>query len=102
MINNKIMVNFKNIISELEEKNLKLCFLQNRGMFILDSENNMYNFDRYKYGSYLDNLIKKGITVEFNCIDASISQNIGDWEREIWGVTEVENFIKRQHLSQYR
>jgi hypothetical protein len=94
----KIVINFKNIISELETKNIKLCFLKNRSWFVVDSQNNMYQIETYRYGSYLDNLIKKGITVEFNHVDVSISKNIGDWEKEIWGVSEVKDFMKRQSL----
>lgn len=95
---NKIVVNFNNIISELEIKGLKICFLKNRGIFIIDSQNNMYQKE-INTPSYLDELIKKGITVEFNYIDASISKNIGEWEKEIWEVSEVKNFIKRQNIQ---
>lgn len=87
---NKIVINFKNIVSELETKKLKLCFLINRGLFIIDEYNNLYQMELYRVGSYLDNLIKKGITVEFSYVD---SKNINDREKEIWDISEVENFI---------
>lgn len=98
---NKIVLNFKNIISELENKNLKICFLKNRNIiniFIEDIQKNLYCIETYRNGSYLDQLIKDGITVEFNLVDIALSKNIGDWEKEIWGVTEVKAFLKRQSL----
>ena len=52
----------------------------------------------YRVGSYLDKLIKDGVVVEFNLVDNAKSKNIGDWEKEIWGVSEVKAFIKRQCL----
>jgi hypothetical protein len=95
---NKIVLDFKNIISELENKNLKICFLKNRGIFIEDIQKNLYNIETYLNGQYLDRLIKDGVTVKFNLIDISLSKNIMDWEKEIWGVSEVKAFIKRQSL----
>lgn len=96
---NDITLNFKNIISELENKELKLCFLKNRiGIFIEDSQKNLYDMETYWSGSYLDKLIKNGITVNYNLVDTSISKNIENWEKEIWEVTKVKAFMKRQSL----
>ena len=95
---NKIAIDFKNIISELETNNLKLCFVGNRGLFVEDSQNNLYQMETYYIGSYLDNLIKNGIVVEFNRVDDILSRNIKNWEKEIWNISEVKNFIKRQSL----
>lgn len=96
---NKIIINFNNIVSELETKGLKLCKVKDRSWFVVDSQNNMYHIELYRSGSYLDQLIKDGITVEFNYVDASLSKNIGEWEKEIWGVSEVKDFIKRQKIQ---
>ena len=87
---NKFVINFKNIVSELKTKKLRLCFLINRGLFIMDEHNNLYQMELYRAGSYLDNLIKHGIIVEFTYAD---SQNINDSEKEIWNISDVENFI---------
>jgi len=91
----KIVLNFKNIISELESKELKLCFLKDRGIFIEDMQANLYMMESYRYGSYLDRLIKDGTTVEFNLVNG---KNINDWEKEIWGVSDVKSFMERQSL----
>ena len=95
---NKIVLNFKNIISEMESKELKLIFVKDKGIFIEDKKNNLYIIETYYHGGYIDNFIKKGIIVEFNLVDNSLSKNIMDWEKEIWGVSEVKDFIKRQSL----
>lgn len=97
-MNNIITVNFKNVLSELELKNLKLCFLKNRGLFIEDNQENLYQMDQHRQGSYLDRLIKDGIAVDFQQVERSLSENIGDWEKEIWGISEVRGFMERQRL----
>lgn len=95
---NKIDLNFKNILSELKSKNLKICFIKNRGLFIEDNQKNLYQMELYRHGSYLDNLIKNGIVVKFQQTGSSFSKNIEEWEKEIWGIPEVEAFMKRQSL----
>lgn len=95
-MNNKIVINFRNIVSELESKELKLCLLKDRCWFIEDMQGNLYQMETYRLGSYLDKLIKDSIVVEFDLIDIALSKNIEDWEKEIWGVLEVKDFIKRQ------
>lgn len=80
---NKIVVNFKNIISELESKNLKICFIRNMpSLFLIDNKNNLYQMELYRQGSYLDKLIKDGIAVEFNLVNTLLSKNIGEWEKK--------------------
>lgn len=93
-----IVVDFKNILSELELKKFKLCFLKDRGLFIEDDQNNLYQMEEYRQGSYLDRLIKDGIVVNFHQVENSLCKNVGDWEKEIWDISEVENFIKRQSI----
>ncbi|BDR74323.1 hypothetical protein K144316041_p21620 (plasmid) [Clostridium tetani] len=97
-MNNIIVIDFKNIISELENKNLKICFLKDRDIFIEDKQKKLY-MKNYRSHSYLDKLIEDGDIVTFNLIDDKISKNIGNWEKEIWGVFEVKDFIKRQKLT---
>lgn len=91
----KITVDFKNLLSELELKNLKLCLLKRKWLCIEDNQKNLYQMETYRIGSYLDKLIKEGITVKFHQVENS---NIKDWEKEIWNVSEVESFINRQCL----
>lgn len=95
-----IVIDFKNVLSELELKKVKLCFLKDRGLLIEDDQRNLYQMEVYRQGSYLDGLIRDGAVVKFNLVDASISKNIGDWEKEIWGVSEVEAFLIIHSLLQ--
>lgn len=95
---NEIFIDFKNLLSELETKKVKLCFLKDRGLYIEDDQNNLYQMEIERQGSYLNKLIEDGIAVNFHQVESLISKNIGDWEKEIWGVSEVEGFIKRQSL----
>lgn len=94
----KVLINFKNIVEELESKELKLCFIKNKGMFIENAHGNLYIIDISNHGSYLDRFIREGVIVEFNLLDSSLSQNIANLEREIWGVLEVKAFIERHSL----
>lgn len=94
-----MIINFKHILSELDSKKSKLCFLKDRGLFIEDDQKNLYQMEVNRQGSYLDRLIRDGIVVKFHQVDTFTTKNIGDWEKEIWGVSEVEQFIKRQSLS---
>lgn len=88
----KITINFGNIVEEMKNRQLKLCLLNNnRSWCVMDNNNCLYHIEQYYYGSYLDNLINKNITVEFNLTDA----NIEEWEMEVWDVEKVEDFIER-------
>lgn len=98
-MNNIIVLDFKNIISELEQKEIKLCFLENRGIFLEDTKGNLYQMDSYWCNSYLDKLIKNSVKVKFNLVDITLSKNVGNWEKELWGVLEVKDFIKRHSLQ---
>lgn len=55
----KIVVDFKKILSELEAKQIKICFLRKNSLYIEDRYNNLYEMELYRQGSYLDDLIKK-------------------------------------------
>lgn len=73
-----ITVDFKNILSELELKKIKLCFLKKqRYLYIEDGQNNLYQMETYWQGSYLDKLIKNGIIVNFNQVENYSSKSFG-------------------------
>lgn len=95
----EIIIDFGNIVFELESKDLVLCNRKTSvGLFLLDKQNNLYIIDTYYLGSYLDKLIKNKTVVEFIQVDTSIRDNIKDWELEIWDSKWVEDFIKRQSI----
>ena len=93
---NQIVLEFKNIIQELTDKNIRLCFMKSRGIFLIDNKGNLYMMENYWYGSYLDRLIKDGVIVKFDLVNAP---NIDDWGKEIWGVSEVRAFIERHQIK---
>ncbi|MEX3625372.1 hypothetical protein [Viridibacillus arvi] len=94
----KVIINFKYVVAELKSKELKLCFVKDKGIFVENAQGNLYIIEVSKHSSHLDRLIKEGVVVEFNRLDNSLTQNIADCEKEIWGVLEVEAFIERHSL----
>jgi hypothetical protein len=96
-MNNKIIVDFGNIISEMKNKEFKIVFLKDRCICIEDVKGNMYQIDIYYVGSYLDKIVKNGLEIEFNLIDSELIKNIKEYEKEVWGVEDIESFIERHH-----
>lgn len=94
-----IIINFGNIVAELESKDLVLYNRKTSvGLFLLDKQNNLYVIEDYYLGSYLDKFIKNKTVVEFRYINDALKNNIGDWELEVWDCKWVENFIKRHSI----
>ena len=96
----ELFLNFGDIISELKNKGLKFVFIEGiNGLFLVDIKGNFYIINNYYFGSYLDNLIKKGIKVPFNIIDNKEKiYNIKQYKKEVWEIIEVRNFMQRQNL----
>lgn len=96
---NDIIINFGDVVVELKNKELVLCNRKTSvGLFLLDKQNNLYMIENYYLGSFLDKLIRNKTVVEFKLVDASLRDNVGDWELEIWDGEWIENFIKRQSI----
>lgn len=96
---NDIIINFGDVVVELKNKELVLCNRKTSvGLFLLDKQNNLYMIENYYLGSFLDELIRNKTVVEFKLVDASLRDNIGDWELEIQDGEWIENFIKRQSI----
>lgn len=99
---NQIVLNFKNIISELKNKKLKLCFIKdNNSIFIEDVKGNLYQIENYRAGTYLDQLIKDNVVAKFDFVNVLLSKNIPDCRKQIWGVIEMENFVKNVFEIEY-
>lgn len=88
-----ITVNFKNLVSELKQKEMKLCFLNNGKLFLEDGQNNLFQMETSKQGSYLDKLIKEGNSINFHKVEKSLSANVENWRKNILGALEVQDFI---------
>ena len=94
---NKFLIDFGNLPMELKNKRLKLFFrkVTEGGLYIQDEQNNVYEIEGYWWASYLDEMIRDKVVVEFNLVDKN---EIEDWEKEIWTWNDVEFFIERQRL----
>ncbi len=97
----KIIIDFGNIVEEMERKQIRLCLLHETDWFIIDSQNQFYQIETYYRGGYLDRYITRKIKIEFNIISTSVSDSIEDWEKEVWDVEVMKKFIERQHLEKY-
>ncbi|MEC4565371.1 hypothetical protein L8C07_05390 [Paenibacillus sp. CMAA1739] len=94
----KVIVNFNDVLSELEKKKIKLCFLRGKGLFIEDEHKELYQMEMHRHSSCLDKLIEEGVSVEFNVVENFVGV-INDWEKEVWSVPEVKAFITRNNLQ---
>ena len=90
----QIIINFGNIVNELNDRNLKLCFINNGFIHLQDEKNNIYKMETYYLGSYLDKLIESNTVVMFELLDSLMAKNIEEWQKDIWGISELESFIK--------
>jgi len=96
----KIIIDFGDLVSELKNKELVLCNRKTSvGLFLLDTQSNLYIIEDYYLGSYLDKLIRNRKVVEFKQLETSLRENIEDWELENWNSDWIEGFIRRQHLD---
>lgn len=73
-----IILNFKNLSSELKNKILKLCILKNNigSIAIEDMKGNLYMIENYYQGSYIDRLRKNGSIANFYIVDKNIQKNV--------------------------
>ena len=93
----KIIVDFGNLVEEMKTKQIKLCLLHNRvGWFVIDNENRLYKIETYYCGGFLDKYIKEKIKIKFDLVPMPLSNNIENWEKEVWDAGQVENFIDSQ------
>lgn len=92
-------INFGNLLNDLKKEKVKIVFIKNRGcIFLEDSESNLYVIEISKNHSYLDGLIEKREKVKFYIVDKNISKNIKDWEKDVWSLSDVEDFMKKCKL----
>ena len=98
-----IVIDFKDIISELSRKNVRLCTinseLHNWGLCIEDNEKNLYQMECYFSHSYLKYLIKTGAVVKFERVWPSLSKSVGEWERKILTISDLKLLLQRHGLE---
>ena len=88
----QIIINFGDLIHNLENNNVKLCFLKNRGIFLENTKKELYQMEAYHIGSYLDKLIKNKISINFKKVNTDF---IEEWEKEVWEIKELKEFMKK-------
>ena len=89
----EITINFGDLIHNLENNNLKLCFLKGRGIFLENIKKELYQMEIYYIGSYLDKLIKNKISINFKKVNTDF---IEEWEKETWELKKLKEFMKNK------
>lgn len=98
---NNIVLNFGNIVSELEEKNLKLLKIKdNNGLFVVDCAGNLYGIEPYYVGGYLDRFIGEKFVISFERMEQPI-RDFEDWRKEFMDASWVKSFIERVVKIEY-
>lgn len=94
-----ITIDFGNIIEEMKAKQIKLCWIHNViGLFVIDSQNRLYQIETYHCGGFLDKYITEKRLITFTLVPESVSKDISG-TKEIWDVTDVHKFMIRQKLT---
>ena len=75
-----MVLDFKNIVSDLKNKKVRL-FIR-KGFIFAEDINNLYQMDNYLQGTCIDKLISNSMKVKFNIVDTTLSKNIKSWEKE--------------------
>jgi len=100
-MNDNIVLDFGNIVSELETKNLKLLKIKdNNSLFAVDSEGNLYGIERYYAGGYLDRFIGEKFVISFEHMEQP-TRNFEDWRKEFMDASWVKSFIERVVKKEY-
>ena len=80
-MNDKIVLDFGNIVSELETKNLKLLKIRfNNNLFVVDGEGNLYGIETYYAGGYLDRFIGEKFVISFERMEQP-TRDFEDWRK---------------------
>lgn len=99
--NPTITLDFGNIVSELENKNLRLLHLEDTpGFFVVDSKDNIYALETYFAGGYLDRFIGEKHIISFEKTELSAS-NFEEWRKTYWDAAWVKDFIERIVEKEY-
>lgn len=100
-----ITINFRNVISEMENNDLRLCFVHSvlhdwaHSVSLEDNQGNLYRIEPFYDASYLNHLIEYGDVVRFDRIDDSLNKSIEAWEKRYMSASDVKKFIEREHLT---
>lgn len=98
---NNIVLDFGNIVSELEAKHLKLLKVKdNNNLFVVDHKGNLYGIEPYYAGGYLDRFIGEKFVVSFERMEQPV-RDFEDWRKEFMDASWVKSFIERVVKKEY-
>lgn len=98
---NNVVLDFGNIVSELETKNLKLLKIKdNNNLFVVDCDGNLYGIEPYYAGGYLDRFIGEKFVISFERMEQP-ARNFEDWRKEFMDASWVKSFIERVVEKEY-
>lgn len=101
VLDDHIVLDFGNIVSELETKNLKLLKVKdNNGLFVVDREGNLYGIETYYAGGYLDRFIGEKFVISFELMEQP-TRDFEDWRKEFLDAAWVNDFIDRVVKKEY-
>lgn len=96
-----ININFGNLIQELKDKDLKMFVRKTKGGVIYIEKNNgeIYGaglvwVNGISQTLYLDRLLEKKLTVEFEKVKNT--SGLWKWDREYWSIDYLEDLIEFQ------
>lgn len=99
-----IRINFKEIFSEIKEKDVKIILGIGNTMCIEDNKSNLYEIETYYHGSYLEKMIKNGYVVTFNKLEKKQSEHLKtlyENKVEIFDYNKMKDFYKNVVLVEY-
>ncbi len=100
-MNDNIVLDFGNIVSELETKNLQLLKIKdNNGLFVVDGEGNLYGIETYYAGGYLDRFIGEKFIISFEPRERP-TRDFEDWRKEFLDASWIKSFIERIVKKEY-
>lgn len=96
-----IVLDFGNIVSELETKNLKLLKVKdNNSLFVVDCEGNLYGIEPYYAGGYLDRFIGEKFVISFERTEWP-TRDFEDWRKQFMDASRVKSFIEKVVKIEY-
>lgn len=99
-----ISINFKNILSEIKDKDIKIIIGIGNTICIEDNKSNLYEIETYYHGSYLEKFIKNESIVTFNQLEKKQSEHLKDLyknEIEVFDYDKMKDFYENVVLVDY-
>lgn len=90
----KMVIDFGNIVEEMKNRELNICFLHNKWLSIIDKFGNLYQMELFWVGICLDKLIQNRLIIDFKkCNKLDVSEM---WKHRLWSYKDVQCFIDSQ------